>query len=244
MTTHNYPAAAVPWPAALQWTRREWRRYLKAASDPTVRTLPTRCPPWNVASLTATFRRFADLLDRARAGDLHPPFPPDHLPEENLRAVREFSGDPLEQLSLQANRFLGSVGAWDEPVANQLGTIPVGLQMMFGLNELAVHHDDLAHAAGESYRSTEQVVQALVSVYSAVFGLPASPKEDRWACLLLATGRSRNHMPYLSQMADSWTDAGRERISLRSWPRPHRAVRRGSTSGATKCDLVACMCCA
>jgi uncharacterized protein (TIGR03083 family) len=138
-----------------------------------VRTLPTRCPPWNVASLTAhlaaTFRRFADLLDRARAGDLHPPFPPDHLPEENLRAELEFSGDPLEQLSLQANRFLGSVGARDEPMANQFGTMPVGLQMMFGLNELAVHHDDLAHAAGDSYRPAEQVVQALVSRYSAVF---------------------------------------------------------------------------
>jgi hypothetical protein len=93
MTIHDYPAAAVPvpWPAALQWTRRELRRYLKAASDPTVRTLPTRCPPWNVAGLTAhlaaIFRRFADLLDRARAGDLYPPFPPDHLPEENLLAV-------------------------------------------------------------------------------------------------------------------------------------------------------------
>jgi uncharacterized protein (TIGR03083 family) len=194
MTIHDYPAAAVPWPAALQWTRRELRRYLKAASDPTVRTLPTRCPPWNVASLTAhlaaTFRRFADLLDRARAGDLHPPFPPNHLPEENLRAVREFSGDPLEQLSLQANRFLGSVGACDEPMANQRGTIPVGLQMMFALNELAVHHDDLAHAAGESYRPAEQVVQALVSMYSAVFGLPASHREDPWARLLLGTGRS------------------------------------------------------
>ena len=125
MTVHDHPAAAVPWPAALQLTRRELRRYLKAAADPTVRGLPTRCPPWNVDSLTAhlaaTFRRFVDLLDRARAGDLRPPFPPDRLTEENLRAVREFSGDPLCELVRQANRVLSSVEACDEPMANQLG---------------------------------------------------------------------------------------------------------------------------
>lgn len=194
MSVHDLPATAVPWPATMRWTRQELGRYLESAADPTVRTLPTRCPPWNVDDLTAhlaaTYRRFADLLDRARAGDLRPPFPPDRLAEENLRTVREFNGDPLHELDLQANRFLRLVAAPDEPMANQLGVVPVGLQVMFGLNELAVHHDDLAHAAGGSRRPAEEIVSALAAMYDAVFGLPAPADGDPWNRLSLATGRS------------------------------------------------------
>ena len=46
------------------------------------------------AHLAATFRRFADQLDRARAGILDAPFRPDQLQAENLRAVRDFRADP------------------------------------------------------------------------------------------------------------------------------------------------------
>lgn len=191
MTVHDYPAASVPWPTALGWTRRELRHYVDAAADPSRHALPTRCPPWTVRDLTAhlaaTFQRFANLLDGARAGNLDDPFPPGHLTEENLRSVRDFSGDPVRHLDRQACRFLDSVDAVDEQMPHQFGPIPVGLQVMFGLNELAVHHDDLAHAYGRCYRPADEIVTALVTMYDAVFGLP--PEGDPWARLLQATGR-------------------------------------------------------
>jgi uncharacterized protein (TIGR03083 family) len=193
VSVRDYSAVTVPWPAALEWTRRELRRYLSAAADPARHSLATRCPPWTVRDLTAhlatTFQRFADMLDHARAGNLDDPFPPDHLTEENLRAVRGFSGDPIQQLDRQARRFLDSVDTADERMPHQFGPVPVGVQVMFGLNELAVHHDDLAHACGNTYRPTDEVVTALATVYDVVFGLP--PGDDSWARLLAATGRGR-----------------------------------------------------
>jgi hypothetical protein len=61
--------------------------------------LPARCPLWTVSDLTAhlaaTYQRFADQSDRARAGDLTASLPPDQLTSENLRAVRDFRGDPV-----------------------------------------------------------------------------------------------------------------------------------------------------
>lgn len=186
-----YPVSAIPWPDAIGWSLRELRLYLAPAADPAVQVLPTRCPPWTVTDLTAhlaaTFRRFADQLDKARAGNLDAPFPPDQLPAENLRAVRDFRGDAARELIEQVHRFLDSVGRADEPIGHQRGPIPAGLQVMFGLNELAVHHDDLAHAAGSSYRPCGDVVAALATMYRAVHGMPTGP--DPWACLLQATGR-------------------------------------------------------
>lgn len=191
MPTGDYAASAIPWPDAISWSLQELRLYLAAAADPAVQALPTRCLPWTVADLTAhlaaTFRRFADQLDKARAGNLDAPFPPDQLPAENLRAVRDFRGDPRHELTQQAHRFLGSVGRVDELIGHQRGPVPAGLQVMFGLNELAVHHDDLAHAAGSSYRPRSDVVTALTTMYGAVHGMPAGP--NPWACLLQATGR-------------------------------------------------------
>jgi uncharacterized protein (TIGR03083 family) len=187
----SYPASAVPWPDAVVWSREELRSYLRAAADPGLQDLPTRCPPWTVADLTAhlavTFQRFAGQLGRARAGNLDPPFPPDQLTAENLRAVAAFRGDPLSELSVQAGRFLGSVGDPGELIGHQRGPVHAGLQVMFGLNELAVHHDDLAHALGGSYQPAAHIASALASMYGAVFGLPAGPTP--WDRVLRATGR-------------------------------------------------------
>ena len=187
----DYQASAVPWPDAISWSLQELRLYLAAAADPGIQARRTRCLPWTVPDLTAhlaaTFRRFVDQLDKARAGNLDPPFPPDQLPAVNLRAVGDFRVDPLTELSQQARRFLGSVGRVDELIGHQRGPIPAGLQVMFGLNELAVHHDDLAHAAGGSYRPRREVVAALATMYGAVHGMSSGP--DPWASLLQATGR-------------------------------------------------------
>ncbi|HEX2317097.1 MAG TPA: maleylpyruvate isomerase family mycothiol-dependent enzyme [Thermomonospora sp.] len=191
MSVHDYPVASIPWPRALTWAREELDHYLEAASDPALQPLPTRCPPWTVHDLTAhlacSFERFADMLGKSRAGDLEPPFPPHHLAAENLRAVAAFTGDPLQALREQAGRFLDAVDDPVEPMAHQLGPIPAGLQVMFGLNELAVHHDDLAQAAGRSRRPPEEIVTALAAMYGAVFGLPDGL--DLWTRLLQATGR-------------------------------------------------------
>lgn len=187
----RYPASAVPWPSALKWSREELAGYLAAAGDPLVQALPTRCHPWTVHDLTAhlaaTFARFGDQFDRARQGHLEPPFPREWLSAVNLRAVNEFQGDPLVELDRRARRFLDAARTPDELMGHQLGPIPVGLQVMFGLNELAVHHADLAQAIGSSYRPTEEIANALAGMYDGVFGLPAG--EDPWARLLAATGR-------------------------------------------------------
>jgi uncharacterized protein (TIGR03083 family) len=187
----HYPASAVPWPAAVEWSHRELQRYLAAAADPAVQALPTRCHPWTVRDLTAhlaaTFQRFADHLVRARAGDLAAPFAPSQLTSENLRAVRESRGEPRHALDRRARRFLGLVESAEELMGHQHGPIRVGLQVMFGLNELAVHHDDLAHAVGSSYRPDQEVLAVLAEMYDTVFGLPEG--QDPWTRLLQATGR-------------------------------------------------------
>ena len=197
MSANDYPVSVIPWPIAVSWSLQELRLYLAEAAGPATQALPTRCPPRTVADLTAhlaaTFQRFADHLDLARAGSLDAPFPPEQLSAENLRAVRDFRGDAPRELIEQAHRFLDSVGHADEPIGHQRGPIPVGLQVMFGLNELAVHHDDLAHAVGGSYRPRREVVAALTAMHRAVNGMPTGP--DPWACLLQATGRAARQHP-------------------------------------------------
>ncbi|HEY8458091.1 MAG TPA: maleylpyruvate isomerase N-terminal domain-containing protein [Actinopolymorphaceae bacterium] len=77
MTAQDYPVSAIPWPQAVDWSHRELQRYLDAAADPDIQALATRCPPWSVADLSAhlaaTFRRFADQLEKARSGSSPPP---------------------------------------------------------------------------------------------------------------------------------------------------------------------------
>jgi uncharacterized protein (TIGR03083 family) len=187
----NFPASAVPWPDAARWSHRELRAYLDAAANPAIQALPTRREPWTVtdlsAHLAATFRRFADQLERARAGNLGAPFGSGELTSENLRAVRDFRGEPRSELAMRADRFLTSIDAVDEVIGHQFGPIPVGLQVMFGLVELTIHHDDLAHATGGSYRPSSAVAAAMAGTYHAIFGLPSG--SDPWAFLLRATGR-------------------------------------------------------
>lgn len=72
-------------------------------------------------------------------------------------------------------------------MAHQFGPVPVGLQVMFGLNELAVHHDDLPRATGNRSRPEDDVTTELAAMYDTVFGLPE--RDDPWQRLLLATGR-------------------------------------------------------
>ncbi|RZS40793.1 uncharacterized protein (TIGR03083 family) [Herbihabitans rhizosphaerae] len=190
MGVEDYPASAAPWPGAIEWSRGELRRYLDAVADldPSV---PTVCTQWTVSGLTAhlaaTFRRFGDMLERGRAGSMRPPFAPEELSGENLRAVREFTGDPVSALDVAAGSFLDAVRSPEELMPHQRGPIPVALQVMFGLNELAVHHDDLAPATGVRYRPGNKIEVALAGMYDAVFDLPGG--DDPWFRLLRATGR-------------------------------------------------------
>lgn len=187
------PAEALrgPWPDARDLCRGELESYLVDASDPRVRELPTRCPPWTVQDITrhlaATAARFNAMLEQSRGGDLSPPFAPPELAEENLRAVREFEGDPIETLRSQTEQFLADTSDPPEVMAHQLGPIPVGLQQLFLLADLAIHHDDIAIAAGGSYRPSVAVVDALVSM-GTVFGQQATGP-DRWAEVLAFSGR-------------------------------------------------------
>lgn len=193
MAISGYPPSAIPWPMAVDWSAIELGSYLTSAADPAIQRVPTRCPPWTIRDLTAhlaaTFRRFADQLDRASSNDLTAPFGPGDLGRENLRAVELFRSDPLQALERQATRFLDQ--ARRSPVGrlmgHQRGPIPVGLQVMWGLSELAVHHDDLADATHTSYRPSDRVVAALVAMKESIDGFEAGG--DSWLDYLRSTGR-------------------------------------------------------
>jgi uncharacterized protein (TIGR03083 family) len=182
-----------PWPDVRDLTRAELESYLADASDPMHQDLPTRCPPWTVADLTrhlaATAARFNAMLAQSRAGDLTPPFGRNDLSEENLRAVREFSGDPLASLREEAERFLEDSTDPDEVMAHQFGPIPVGLQQHFLLNDIAIHHDDLAAAVGRSYRPPDTVVEALAHMFAAQGWLKGKEDRDAWTRILSSSGR-------------------------------------------------------
>jgi hypothetical protein len=131
----------------------------------------------------------ADQLDKANAGDLTAPFEPGELSRQNRRAVDLFSGDPVQALGEQATRFLREAGRGQAGrlMGHQRGPVPVGLQVIWGLSELTVHHDDLAHAIGTSYRPGDSIVTALVTMKDAVDGFHAG--DDPWLDYLRSIGR-------------------------------------------------------
>jgi uncharacterized protein (TIGR03083 family) len=180
-----------PWPLAMRQSRRELESYLTAAGDPGLAGLPTLCPAWTVSQLTAhlaeTFARFAAQLAKSRGGDLSRPFEPGALPAENLRAVQDFEGDPAAALREQAGRFLGMVAGPAELMAHQRGPIPVSLQVLFGLNELAVHHYDVTAPRGPGYRPPDDVLTLLTAMHGRLGALPDG--DDPWRRILAATGR-------------------------------------------------------
>lgn len=186
--------AAGDWPLRTDLLRIEADAYIADARVSEVRPLPTRCPPWTVDDLTkhlaATFHRYVELLRRSRTGDFRPPFAPEDLPEENLRAVREFTGDPVESACEEVARFISLVSDPAEPMINQRGTIPVGLQLCLGINEFAIHHDDLAGARGGAYRPSDEVVGVLTQTWQALTGGETPPSEtDPWSWILQKSGR-------------------------------------------------------
>jgi uncharacterized protein (TIGR03083 family) len=181
------------WPLPTSLLLGECDAYITDARLVRLQPLPTRCPPWTVLDITthlaATFHRFAELLRRARSGESRPPFAPDALSEENLRAVREFTGDPHRTLCEEVRRFCELATDPQEPTINQHGMIPIGLQMSWGLSELAVHHDDIAHAGGSGYRPSDDAIQVIVTSYGPLSrGMPDADA-DRWEWILRASGR-------------------------------------------------------
>jgi uncharacterized protein (TIGR03083 family) len=186
------PRYRGPWPLAIEESRAELSAYLAATGDPALAGQPSLCPAWTVvqvtAHLAATFGRFADQLAKSRGGDLGPPFGADELSGENLRAVDGFSGDPEQALRAEAGRFLGMVTDPAEAMAHQRGPVPVGLQVLFGLNELAVHHYDVTAPFGPGYRPPEPVLALLVGMHERVNGMPAGG--DTWPRILAQTGRN------------------------------------------------------
>jgi uncharacterized protein (TIGR03083 family) len=183
--------AAGDWPLRTDLLRSEADAYIADARVSSVQALPTRCAPWAVHDLTkhlaATFHRYVELLRRSRTGDFRAPFAPEDLPEENLRAVREFTGDPISSACEEVARFISLARDPAEPMINQRGTIRVGLQVCFGINEFAIHHDDLAAARDSSYRPSDDLLGVLIPVWITLTG--GTPKGDRWEWILRASGR-------------------------------------------------------
>ena len=182
------------WPLRADLLRSEADSYITFVKDPETWGLPTRCPPWTVLDVTrhlaATFHRNVELLRRSRTGDFRAPFKPEDLAEENLRAVREFSGDPIQFVCEEVARFISLADDPAEPMISPRGTIPVGLQVCFGIDEFAIHHDDVAAARGSSYRPSDEVVGVLRERWKALTGGETPPSgADHWAWILEQSGR-------------------------------------------------------
>ena len=165
------PHLQGPWPDGIALSRKELAAYVNDVADGSLDDEPTRCDPWSVRDVTThlavTFERFQRMLDQGRAGDFTAPFPAEELDDENLRAVASFSGQPLEALVTAANGFLDDVTDLDEPVPHQLATIPAGLQVLFGLMDLAMHHDDVLSVTGRRYRPQADTIAAVLPVARA-----------------------------------------------------------------------------
>lgn len=194
------PENRGPWPLTAGLAQDELRRYLDATADPALGDRQSLCPDWTVSQVTAhlaaTFARFADQLAKSRGGDFSPPFAPGELAAENARAVTvtvavteaEAGGGPRTALRAQAGRFLAMVADPDEPMAHQRGPVPVALQVLFGLNELAVHHYDVTAPFGPGYRPPDAVLAPLARMHERISGLP--PGDDLWDRILRRTGRN------------------------------------------------------
>ena len=174
--------------------RAECDAYIIDARESSIWDLPTRCAPWTVLDITkhlaATFHRYVELLRRSRTGETRAPFAPETLSEENLRAVAEFKGDPHAELCAEVGRFATLATDPDERMLNQRGMIPVGLQMLWGLNELAIHHDDLAQALGGAWRPSDDVVEVLGSLVPLREGAPSRDTDtDSWTWIRASSGR-------------------------------------------------------
>lgn len=172
--------------------RAELSAYVDEVADGSLDDLPTRCEPWKVrdvtAHLAATFDRFGRMLEQGRHGDFAPPFAMEELDAVNLRDVEAFTGDPLEALVAAGGRFLDEVHDLDEPVPHQLATIPLGLQVVFGLLDLALHHDDVVSAAGRRYRPAAQTIDTLAVAGQRLSLLPAD-MPDPWDTIMVGSGR-------------------------------------------------------
>jgi uncharacterized protein (TIGR03083 family) len=181
---------AGPWPYVPGLLGPELDRYLADAAQPTAQHLPTCCPPWTVRDVTVhllcTFTRFRRLLSRGRAGDYSPPFPADQLAAENQRAVKDYQGaDPGGQLRAAVEEFGSALGDGDELMPHQLGPIPVAHQVLFGVNELAIHHDDVTLSAGHRYVPPPETLVVLQFMWQRRHGRDVTS----WADILRAAGR-------------------------------------------------------
>jgi hypothetical protein len=174
------------WPWTPDLIRQELTGYLDVAAD-----MPdglTACPPWTVTDLTAhlasTFNRFRVLLAQSRAGDFTKPFEPEELSRWNLDAVADFGEDPFRELPEEVEGLLAEATNPMEMMANQRGPIPVALQLVFGLNELVLHHHDVV-----PYRPERTVLEPLLDMWQRRYA-PLPDEPDPWHRILLASGRT------------------------------------------------------
>jgi hypothetical protein len=181
---------AGPWLFRAELLRPELNRYLADAARPAIQHLPTCCPAWTVREVTidllCTFTRFHRLPSRGRAGDFAPPFPVEQLAAENQRAVNNYEGaDPCWQLRAVVEEFGSALGDGDELMPPQLGPIPVALQVLFGVNELAIHHHDVALAVGYRYLPPPETLALLRAMWQRRHGRDVTS----WPDILQAAGR-------------------------------------------------------
>jgi hypothetical protein len=73
-------------------------------------------------------------------------------------------------------------------VPHQFGTIPAGLQVLFGLLDLSLHHDDVLVPAGRRHRPGPDTLEAVRPVIVRLFGVDPG-QDDPWAVIVVGSGR-------------------------------------------------------
>lgn len=168
------------------------------------------CGSWTavevVRHLAAVAGWYHAWLDRAEAGEVQAPFPPDELPrhnaEELLVRADQDPGDAVVEYVEQANRYADRLpDAWDRPYGFPLGTVTAGHHAAVAVAEWHLHAWDLARVSATDHRPSDPglLMRAAGRCRAAARGGPVGVLQGRmtdlaarvgpWEQVLWATGR-------------------------------------------------------
>ena len=93
--------------------------------------------------------------------------------------------DPASGLRAAVEGFTAALGDGAELIPHQRGPVPVAQQVVYGLNELALHHSDVTAAAGHDYAPPPETLAVLLFMWRR-----QEHDVTGWAGILRASGRN------------------------------------------------------